>query len=397
MKREITFVHAADLHLGRRYRNLDPELAGRFLQDEPAVLARLIELCRQEEAMALVLPGDVFDTVRPDPMFTDMFFDMARELTADGIGIFIAPGNHDPLWPDSPWYSDLLPEGVHVFGTGPGSFAVRSGQADFYGAGFSGRSEKTYFTALELPSPDPERLSVLVLHAEIVSEGVGGRYRPISLQELKSLPFDYTALGHVHEPGLKPGLAADLPYAYSGSLFGRGFDETGPRGALVVRLQKTVERPLYAGEKPLIRLARSVQFMPLTRYTFFSHRIEGQGEAFDPAFLLEKLAAEAKQAGIRLADAVVKLTLTGDNGGERPSVSYLTRALEKHCLRLSLIDQSYAADDEHRLSEHGLRGAFLRRSHTVSNDDPRRLLARDLGLSAFAGPVDLSRFFEAEP
>ncbi|MFG6496904.1 exonuclease SbcCD subunit D [Fictibacillus sp. UD] len=86
----MRLLHTADWHLGR-------SLEGRSrLAEQQAFLDELVEIVKSEKIDAVLMAGDVFDTVNPPAAAEQMFFDAIARISRKGECPFIAiAGNHD--------------------------------------------------------------------------------------------------------------------------------------------------------------------------------------------------------------------------------------------------------------------------------------------------------------
>jgi DNA repair protein SbcD/Mre11 len=86
----MRLLHTADWHLGR-------SLEGRSRYDEQqAFLDELVEIVTREKIDAVLMAGDVFDTVNPPAAAEQMFYDTLARISRKGMCPFIAvAGNHD--------------------------------------------------------------------------------------------------------------------------------------------------------------------------------------------------------------------------------------------------------------------------------------------------------------
>jgi exonuclease SbcD len=94
------FVHAADIHLDSPLRSLalrDPRLAEFIGNASRQVLARIVELCLEEQVNALLLAGDLYDGEQTSMKTARFLSEQLRRLDAAGIEVFIIRGNHDAL------------------------------------------------------------------------------------------------------------------------------------------------------------------------------------------------------------------------------------------------------------------------------------------------------------
>jgi exonuclease SbcD len=94
----LRFIHTSDLHLGKRFGRMPEELRGRLAEARHSVIARLTELARSNNAAAILVAGDVFDTETPSPSILRQALQaMAAEPRVKWV---LIPGNHDSLVAD---------------------------------------------------------------------------------------------------------------------------------------------------------------------------------------------------------------------------------------------------------------------------------------------------------
>lgn len=99
----IRFIHSSDLHLGKRFGNFSGDLPGRLREARHAVLARLAEHAREQNADTILLAGDTFDTETPAAdVRRQALTEMAHHAALRWV---ILPGNHDSLQATELWDS----------------------------------------------------------------------------------------------------------------------------------------------------------------------------------------------------------------------------------------------------------------------------------------------------
>ena len=216
----IKILHSADWHLGSPL--LQQESARQSLT---AVPEKIAALCKQEQCDMMLLSGDLFDGV-----CTPAAAQHLRSVLADvGVPVFISPGNHDYVGPDSPWLSVAWPENVHIF-THPAIESVDVKELDccVYGAGY---------ISMDCPgllgdfSPThTEKYALCVLHADPTQ--VTSPYCPVTTEQVAGSGLTYLALGHIHKGD--SFRAGSTLCAWPGCPMGRGYDETGEKGVLIV-------------------------------------------------------------------------------------------------------------------------------------------------------------------
>lgn len=248
MPKQLTFLQAADLHLGAPFRGLralSEPWAKRLLQAIPEAYERVIETALRREVDFVVFAGDIFDTSRASYADHLLFFEGVRKLGRHGIPVYLCTGNHDPYLSWQNGFS-ALPENATMFSADRPSFALfeREGQplCVLGGRGFFSQAW-----------PQDACIAEGVTRAAAVRDlgeraarapfGVGMLHTgltfdlqkaPVDPAVLTRAGFDYWALGHIHKRLLIPEKNPQL--AYSGCIQGRDINETGERGVLLVTL-----------------------------------------------------------------------------------------------------------------------------------------------------------------
>ena len=89
----------------------------------------------------------------------------------------------------------------------------------------------------EFTANGEERYHVGMLHADPTQSATP--YCPMTSEQVRRSGLHYLALGHVHKSG--SFRAGETLCAWPGCPMGRGYDETGEKGALIVELGDTVQ------------------------------------------------------------------------------------------------------------------------------------------------------------
>ena len=268
---ECTLIHAADLHLDAPFRGVSDMLLSRgesrasekllkLLRGATfTALERLTDLCLRENADALLLAGDVYNSAQSSLRARLALRDAFLRLESAGVRVFLAHGNHDPLAEGVaaiPW-----PENVTVFGTDLEAHSLeRQGRtlALIHGISHSGPKERANlarrFRHENPASADSDIFHIGLLHCALTDlSGGHAPYAPCSFSDLSESGMDYWALGHIHSCRMfdRQGKLLDMPSgdrgtretplfrpfaAYPGSVQGLHVNETGPHGCLVLHL-----------------------------------------------------------------------------------------------------------------------------------------------------------------
>ncbi len=247
MAESVTFIHAADLHLGapfRGLRDLSPTWSDRMVAAIPEAFDRMVSAAVERRVDFVVMAGDIFDASHPSYADFRRFFDGMAVLDKAGIPVYLCTGNHDPY---TSWKSDFgeLPASAFLFPADkPGYFAyqrdgrplVLLGGRGYYNQSVSPDED----IAAGITRTNAERslgcsapFGVGVLHTGLNLDPTKAPTDPSNL--LKS-GMDYWALGHIHQPWQDSSRNPRL--AFSGCIQGRDIKETGPRGCYQVTLRQ---------------------------------------------------------------------------------------------------------------------------------------------------------------
>lgn len=224
----IKILHAADFHLGARFRSLPPEQAARRRQQLRSVLTDLCRLRQDLDCRLVLLAGDLLD--RPQGCREEARA-LAEILEAMEAPVFVAPGNHDYLTADSPYLQIAWPKNVHIF-TQPELTSVCLPELDcrVWGAGFSSMDCPGLLEGFRAPGEEP--LQLMVLHADPVNPA--SPCCPVTRAQVEASGLAYLALGHIHTKGTLR--AGHTLCAWPGCPMGRGFDETGVKGVYLAEV-----------------------------------------------------------------------------------------------------------------------------------------------------------------
>ena len=122
----ISFIHAADLHLGAPFKGLrasSPLWADVLLSAIPDAYRRIVDTAVEKRVDFVVIAGDIFDDSRPSYADFSLFVQGLRKLQEADIPVYFVTGNHDPFTSWDNGFSSL-PANAHLLGAGKPGFAV---------------------------------------------------------------------------------------------------------------------------------------------------------------------------------------------------------------------------------------------------------------------------------
>lgn len=215
----MRIIHTADLHLESSFVKLSAEQQRERKAELYSGFERMVDESVRLGARLFIIAGDLFDTPRISARAAERVATVIERHPE--IDFLYLRGNHEGTA-----FIDKIsarPKNLFVFGDDWTYF-------EYGEIVVAGRNILTddMFRTLTL---DPLRRNILVLHGPVrdysgVSDG-------ISLPELAESHADYVALGHYHAYA-DYRLSDRAVAVYSGAPEGRGFDEAGEHGFVVI-------------------------------------------------------------------------------------------------------------------------------------------------------------------
>lgn len=357
-----TILHAADFHLDSPFSGLKPEQAAKRRQEQRELLEEFAALANRRQADVVLLSGDLLDC---DHMYRETAQALARTLGGIRCPVVLSPGNHDYYREGAGYALIDWPENVHIFKGNMEKICIPDQKLVVYGRGFTAPSMEHSPLEGLLVDEDDSWLKLMCVHGDV---GTQSGYGPIALEEIERSGLDYLALGHIHRfSGLQK--QGKTWWAYPGCPEGRGFDETGEKGVLVLQAQPGQ----VTGE-----------FVPLGRRRYECLRVDVTGK--DPLAMVLAALPEGTAADI------YRLELVGSCGGV--DTGRLERLLQDRFYSVSVIDHTRLPQDLwSRREEDSLTGLFLRGMWEKCQKEPDNecyQLAARFGLAALENGEDVA-------
>lgn len=242
---KFSFIHAADLHLGRVFSGLPAfqcdEAIKIIKSAEERVINNIIETAISKKVDFVLISGDTFDDADKDFASKLMFKRMLDKLDENNIQVYAICGNHDPLYS----YGRLTfnydeNSGIKIIGLNTpvhGNFPVFNNEDKkicvLHAISFEGN---TYygspFQFFSRPGEQEKDLfNIALVHCD-VNAAADGCYGPCNSQTIENLDYDYYALGHIHTPQN----FGDKIF-YSGTVQGRNPKETDAHGIRYIEVE----------------------------------------------------------------------------------------------------------------------------------------------------------------
>ncbi len=249
----MRILHTSDIHLDSPLTtHLSSDKVRERKRELVATFQHTVEYAESNGAIGYIIAGDLFDTEKVTRTSLENL--MAIIERSPQISFFYLFGNHEKKL--------LIESGVKL----PGNLKLFNDDWTYFRLDdvvIAGRctTDENMFKTLKL---DPSKRNIVVLHGELRdrSDNNGA----IGVKEMEELPIDYLALGHYHTYSATP-ITPRCTAVYSGAPEGRGFDEVGDKGVVMLdvdkyginyRFVKTAKRSLRIAEVDLTGAKRGV-------------------------------------------------------------------------------------------------------------------------------------------
>ncbi len=335
----MKLIHCADVHLDSPLTSrFPPDVAKERRSELLSTFRRIVSYAEREGVDGILIAGDLFDVksrVRKQTL------SVLRETVEShpGLQFFYLNGNHDDGL--ALYEKDSEPENFHSFG--PDWKTYHIGDVAITG------SESPRADSLSL---NPADINLVLLHGNAVDASRVNAKDDIPIRSYAGKGIDYLALGHLHTRH-RAQVDERCIACYCGCPEGRGFDECGEKGFLLLEI--TPDRRV------------SERFVPFAKRILHDIRINITG-----CERQEEILTKAKAAldGIP-PDDMVSLTLEGAiEASFTPETQWLEEQLKKrfYCSELK-IRTSLLIHPEDFQNDISLKGEFVRK--VLASDLPQ--------------------------
>lgn len=241
MSRQISFIHAADLHLDSPFTGLThvPEHIFKEIRESTfAAFDHLIQIAIERKVDFVLLAGDLFDNEKRSLKAQIRLRKAFEKLQSHHIAVYVSYGNHDHI--NGNPYPIEYPDNVHIFCDEKVSSFAYSRKNDplamIYGFSYENRAmsenKVREYEIADVTVP----FHIAILHGSVHTNTDHDVYAPFYISDMAQKHFDYWALGHIHQREI---LCEDPHIIYPGNIQGRNRKETGERGCFHVILSET--------------------------------------------------------------------------------------------------------------------------------------------------------------
>lgn len=354
----MKIIHCADLHLESKIDSIPSVKAKKRREELLRTFEKLCDYASTSQVDAVIIAGDMFDTNKVS------LKTQARVLYAiencRGVDFLYLSGNHD----------DTFIAGLENV---PQNFKIFKNEWTYYnygnvciaGVNFDGYNNTVIYDTINL---DENNVNIAVLHGQIAGYNSTENADIISIPALKNKNIDYLALGHIHYYDLKT-LDDRGEYCYSGCLDGRGFDELGQKGFVLLTVDgKKIDK----------------EFVPFSSRQFheYVYDVSNANSFFDArAEILSGLLKTCSQ------DDLIKVVLKGEHDTDFDvDKDGLANYLSENFFFVKVYDKTeLKIDINDYLYDKSVRGEFVRAvwESSLKNEEKQRIIM--CGLNALKG------------
>jgi DNA repair exonuclease SbcCD nuclease subunit len=261
----MKLIHCADLHLDAKMSaNLDKDSAKIRRGEILHTFERMVIYAAENMVETILIAGDMFDTKNISATTRNTVLHMITSHPQ--IHFYYLKGNHD----NDNFLSGLeeVPANLKMFGAEWTTYEEANGRVTISGLELSADNVGASYVSLV---PDARKFNIVMLHGQEADSESKDKAEIIPIKAFRNKGIDYMALGHIHAYK-KEVLDARGIYCYPGCLEGRGFDECGEHGFVVLDID--VENGKFTHTFiPLIPLLIDLEiacFIALLNETLFS-------------------------------------------------------------------------------------------------------------------------------
>lgn len=358
----MKIIHCADLHLDAGMEtHLSSEQARQRRIEILQNWLRLVDYAVDNDVHHIIIAGDLFDADYVSAYTRSTVIESVK--THPDITFYYVRGNHDT--------QDFLMreklENMITYSQHWQSSVIRLNKfRDIVITGIEQTDSKVHYSELAL---DPDDFNIVIMHGQATQYDREEEGEWVVLNNLKNHHIDYLALGHIHEftTGYLPPRGV---YCYPGCLEGRGFDECGEHGFVLLDIDETDS-------------SFTQNFVPFAQRRFYDISVD-VSHCVNTAQIITLLEVALKDC---LSQDLVRVRLTGtfEQDYEKnlyalhhnfASLFYYFEIIDETTLVLRTHDYTYDAS---------LKGEFIRLVKGSDLDEELQLQVIKCGLDALNG------------
>lgn len=354
----MRILHCGDLHLDSRMTaNLSEDKARERNIEILGTFKEMIRYASDNKVTAIIIAGDLFDTISPSNTFRNVV--LSEIANCPDILFFYLKGNHD--------YKDVFeccPNNLMLFSDNYRSYKLDN--VVITGIELNKVNCNIAAESLELDEND---FNIVVMHGQDTEYEIKEDTESICLRDFRYKNIDYMALGHIHSYRVQR-LDERGIYCYCGCLEGRGFDETGEHGFVVIDIDST-RRFEY-------------EFVPFAKRKLYNIEVD-ISLCMNDSDIIKEIANTSRYNGVTELD-MVSFKLVGNISDKCDyDLLYITESIKSDYYFCKLQDMSTIRTEylDYRYDET-FKGEFIRlvMASSESQQDKEKII--QLGISLLA-------------
>lgn len=356
----MRIIHCADLHLDSKMEtNLTAEQAKERRYEILSTFENMVEYAVQNDVKVIMIAGDLFDTAQ-NQQKTIKNRVLTAIKNARNIDFLYLQGNHDK----DDFFKSLSnkPDNLKLFSQEWSGYTYDN--IVITGIEFGKQDSSGIYSELIL---NENHFNIIVMHGQVSQYRADNKEEVINLSALQNKYIDYLALGHIHEYKCEK-LDYRGIYCYSGCLEGRGFDECGKKGFVVLDIK----------DNKIV-----TEFVSQTKRTMHEIQVDLTNMT-DSDEIIEKVEKEIREVPKK---DLLKVVLKGEILEETDiDISYLEQKMKKQFYFFKIVDKTELKIDYFKYeNDISLKGEFIRKVKNLSISDEEKSKIMIMGIRALIG------------
>ncbi len=330
----MKFIHCSDLHLDSKMEsNLSREQAKERKHELLLTFEKLVSYALEHDVRGIIIAGDLFDSTYITKTAAKLVEDQIKSHPK--IDFLYLKGNHEK----DKFLAGLeeIPSNLKIFSDTWTKFSYEN--VTITGVELTPENSRNIYDSLVLNQDD---VNIVTLHGQESQYEAKNQAELINIRALQNKYIDYLALGHIHEYKYQK-LDNRGYYCYCGCLEGRGFDECGPKGFVLLEIEEN-------------RIRHT--FVPWGKRTLYEVEVDISG-CQTTGEIIKRIDCEIE--GLEKT-SLVKIVLCGEvDMDAEQDIAYLQKKYRENFYFVKISDKTKLAMnyEDYRLDE-SLKGEFIR-------------------------------------
>ena len=371
----MKIIHCSDLHLDSKLSsNLGGIIAKKRCGEILHTFKRMVDYASKNNISAILISGDMFDIY--DVTLNTKETVLHAITSNPQINFYYLKGNHDI----NTSFLKLVnvPNNLKMFGSHWRTYEESKGQITISGFELSTHNFDDAYSSLVL---DQEKFNIVMLHGWALDSPPEKKSDIIHLNKLRNKNIDYLALGHIHSYR-KHKLDRRGIYCYSGCLEGRGFDECGDCGFVLLDVDETTKK-------------FNSTFIPFAKRKLYQLNVN-LTNCKNTAEMIDRTCSKIQESKCN-KDSMIKIILQGELDVNCikdviylqvtfDSEFYFTKIVDRTTYKVANTNIDINKDVGVHAFDRSLKGEFIRQvenDSTLSKEDKAEII--HYGIQALAG------------